>query len=71
MYMSSNPVEVKVIDAAGTIVLNRPDHGNAITRAMVEELGQALDDLYLERRVRAIILTGAGGDFASGPTWAR
>jgi methylglutaconyl-CoA hydratase len=57
---------VKVIDAAGTIVLNRPDHGNAITRAMVEELGQALDDLYLERRVRAIILTGAGGDFCAG-----
>jgi methylglutaconyl-CoA hydratase len=66
MYMPSNPVEVKVVAAAGTIVLNRPDNGNALTRAMVEEVAQALDDLYLERRVRAIILTGAGGDFCVG-----
>lgn len=66
MYMSSNPIEVKVVDVAGTIVLNRPDSGNALTRAMIDELGQALDDLYLERRVRAIILTGAGEDFCVG-----
>jgi enoyl-CoA hydratase/carnithine racemase len=66
MYMPSNPIDVKVVGAIGTIVLNRPDNGNALARAMVEELIQALDDLYLERRVRAIILTGAGGEFCVG-----
>jgi methylglutaconyl-CoA hydratase len=66
MYMSSNSIEVKVIDAAGTIILNRPDYGNALTRAMVAQLLEALDDLYLEKRVRAIIVTGAGASFCTG-----
>lgn len=66
MYMSSNSVEVKVADAAGTIVLNRPDYGNALTRSMVQQLVEALDDLYLEKRVRAMILIGAGDSFCTG-----
>jgi methylglutaconyl-CoA hydratase len=66
MYMSSSSIDVKVIDSAGTIVLNRPDHGNALTRSMVQQLVEALDDLYLEKRVRAIILTGAGDSFCVG-----
>jgi methylglutaconyl-CoA hydratase len=66
MYMSSTPIEVKVIEGAGTIILNRPDDGNALTRAMVEQLLEALDDLYLEKRARAIIITGAGESFSIG-----
>jgi methylglutaconyl-CoA hydratase len=66
MYMSSSAIEVKVTDSAGTIVLNRPDYGNALTRSMVQQLVEALDDLYLEKRVRAIILTGAGDSFTVG-----
>lgn len=66
MYMSSSAVEVKVIEAAGTIVLNRPDHGNALSRSMIGQITEALDDLYLEKRVRAIILTGAGEHFCVG-----
>ena len=66
MYMPSNAIEVKVYDAAGTIVLNRPDFGNALTRSMVQQLIEAIDDLYLEKRVRAIIITGAGDSFSLG-----
>lgn len=66
MYMSSSSIDVKVIDGAGTIVLNRPDHGNALSRSMVQQLVEVLDDLYLEKRVRAIILTGAGDNFCVG-----
>lgn len=66
MYMSSNAIEVKVTGTAGTIVLNRPDYGNALTRSMVQQLVEAIDDLYLEKRVRAIILTGAGDAFSVG-----
>jgi methylglutaconyl-CoA hydratase len=66
MYMSSSAIEVKVVEPAGTIVLNRPDYGNALTRSMVQQLAEALDDLYLEKRVRAIILTGAGDSFSVG-----
>ena len=66
MYMPSNAIDVKVYEAAGTIVLNRPDYGNALTRSMVQQLIEAIDDLYLEKRVRAIIITGAGDHFSLG-----
>lgn len=66
MYMQSDAIKVQVHGNAGTILLNRPDFGNALTRSMVLQLTDALDDLYLERRVRAIVLTGAGDDFSQG-----
>jgi methylglutaconyl-CoA hydratase len=66
MYMSSSAIDVKVFESAGTIVLNRPDYGNALTRSMVQQLLEAIDDLYLEKRVRAIIITGAGDSFSVG-----
>lgn len=66
MYMSSELVEVKVTDSVGTIILNRPGRRNALSRVMLEELQQALGDLHLEKRVRAIVLTGAGSAFCAG-----
>ena len=64
--MASDMVEVKVTGAVGTIILNRPGRRNALTRAMVAQLQQALGDLHLEKRVRAVILTGAGSAFCAG-----
>ena len=64
--MSSNAVEVKVTGSVGTIVLNRPGRRNALTLAMIGQLQEALGDLHLEKRVRAVILTGAGDAFCSG-----
>lgn len=64
--MPSDAIQVKVTPPAGTIILNRPDHGNCLTRAMIRQLLETLDDLYLEKSVRAIILTGAGRDFCRG-----
>src|SRR5438105_252046 len=66
MYMSSNAVDVKVTGSIGTIVLNRPDRRNALTRAMLSQLTEALGDLHLEKRVRAIVFTGAGSAFCAG-----
>src|SRR3954452_9354387 len=66
MFMESSAVDVKVTGAIGTIVLNRPDRRNALTRAMLAQLSEALGDLHLEKRVRAIVLTGAGTAFCAG-----
>ncbi len=66
MYMQSALIEVKVTNNVGTIILNRPNHGNSLLRVMLDQLGEAFDDLYRERRVRAIILTGAGDAFCEG-----
>jgi len=51
---------------SGTIVLNRPDKRNALSRQVLAELAQAFDDLHQERSVRAVILTGAGNSFCAG-----
>jgi enoyl-CoA hydratase/carnithine racemase len=66
MYMPSSAVEVKVHGAAGTIVLNRPARRNALSRSMLAQLQQALGDLHQEKRVRAIVVTGAGTAFCAG-----
>ncbi|MEQ8849356.1 enoyl-CoA hydratase/isomerase family protein [Botrimarina sp.] len=66
MIMPSDAVETRVDGAVATVLLNRPDSGNALARSMMAELSQALSDLHLEKRVRAIVLTGAGESFCVG-----
>ncbi|MEX2186599.1 MAG: enoyl-CoA hydratase/isomerase family protein [Pirellulales bacterium] len=59
-------VQVKVHGHVGTIVLNRPARRNAISRQMLADLLQAFEDLHAERKVRAVVLTGAGSAFCAG-----
>lgn len=59
-------VNLHVHEHTGTIILNRPEKRNALSRALLSELDQALGDLHQERRVRAVVLTGAGTAFCAG-----
>lgn len=59
-------VRVKVHAPSGTIILDRPQRRNALSREMLAQLQQAFEDLHQERKVRAVILTGAGSAFSSG-----
>jgi enoyl-CoA hydratase/carnithine racemase len=47
-------------DGIGRIVLNRPDVRNALSRAMVAELGTALAAFDEDPEARVIVLSGAG-----------
>lgn len=49
-----------------TITLNRPDRYNAISPAMLNDLGVMLKECDADRNVRVIVLTGAGRGFCSG-----
>ena len=53
-------VLVRVEGAAGRLTLNRPRALNALTPAMVAAIAQALDEWETERRVRFVLLDGAG-----------
>lgn len=66
MYMANGVVELRVDGAIGTILLKREERRNALSRSMVAELQHAFDDLHREKRVRSIVLTGAGTAFSSG-----
>lgn len=59
-------VKVHVHEHTGTLILNRPDKRNALTRALMAELTQGLDDLRRERRVRTVVIAGSGPAFCAG-----
>lgn len=48
------------------IRLNRPERLNAMTAELVEGLHRTLDDIAVDPRCRAVILTGAGRGFCAG-----
>lgn len=64
--MSSPLVKLNIHEHTGTLILNRPEKRNALSRALLGELTELLGDLHLEKRVRAIVLTGAGTAFCAG-----
>ncbi|MCE9544549.1 MAG: enoyl-CoA hydratase/isomerase family protein [Planctomycetia bacterium] len=59
-------IRVHIHEHTGTIMLSRPEKRNALTRQMMAEIGQAFRDLHLEKKVRAVVLTGGGPSFCAG-----
>ncbi len=66
MIAISDNVQIRKDAPSGTIILNRPDRRNALSREIVGMIQDALEDFLAERAVRAIILTGTGTTFCSG-----
>ena len=46
--------------AIATVVLNRPDKLNALTRTMWQRLGRVFDELHADDALRCIVIRGAG-----------
>jgi enoyl-CoA hydratase/carnithine racemase len=73
--MASELVKARRVGAIATVVLNRPDKLNALTKPMWQALGEAISTLSSDDDLRCIILRGAGekafspgndiGEFAS------
>ncbi len=57
---------VEADDGVATLTLNRPEAKNALSPAMTDELTAALRALQSDASVRAVVLTGAAGDFCAG-----
>lgn len=49
-----------------TLTLNRPDKRNALSRAMIDALHEAVEHADLSADVRVVALRGAGRDFCAG-----
>lgn len=58
--MAYQNILVQREENVGLIQVNRPDKLNALNRATLEELVQAVDELGADPAVRVIIFTGAG-----------
>lgn len=53
-------------DAVALVTLNRPQARNALSRALLAELGAAFTALRADDSVRAVVLTGADPGFCAG-----
>lgn len=59
-------IQFRVDPPAATIVLDRQERCNALDVKSTADLLQLFSDCHGEKRVRAVILTGAGSTFCSG-----
>lgn len=57
-------IELTKEDGVWTVMINRPDKANSLTKAMLEELAEIATDAAGDARV--LILTGAGKVFSAG-----
>jgi enoyl-CoA hydratase len=47
-------------DGVFTITINRPDKLNAINTAVMNELGEVVEEIYTNKEIKSAIITGAG-----------
>ncbi|HEY8122729.1 MAG TPA: enoyl-CoA hydratase-related protein [Myxococcota bacterium] len=52
--------------AVALLTLNRPDALNALSSALLAELGARIDEVAADASARALVITGAGRAFAAG-----
>jgi enoyl-CoA hydratase/carnithine racemase len=55
-----------VVGSVATVTLNRPERKNPLTFESYAELRDTFQRLHYAEDVRAVVLTGAGGNFCSG-----
>jgi methylglutaconyl-CoA hydratase len=59
-------LRLHIHEHTATVILDRAAKRNALNRELLAELQQMFEDLHLEKRVRAVVLTGAGPTFCAG-----
>ena len=64
--MAYENIEVETHGHVGVIRLNRPKALNALSAALMAELGQAIDDFEADDQIGCLILTGSEKAFAAG-----
>jgi enoyl-CoA hydratase/carnithine racemase len=64
--MSTTEVLVEQKSKTTIITLNRPETRNALTKAIMERITEAVTAAAEDDGVRCVVLTGAGGHFCSG-----
>lgn len=59
-YPTGSPLSVEQRGTALILTLNRPDRVNALSRELIESLGNVARTAATDRSVRALVVTGAG-----------
>jgi len=64
--MTYQTIILDIAEGIATLTLNRPERKNALDLSIRDEISDAVAKLRSDDAVRALILTGAGGDFCAG-----
>ncbi len=64
--MAYRTILLDIAEGIATLTLNRPERKNALDLSIRNEIAAAIGHVRETEEVRALILTGAGGDFCSG-----
>lgn len=59
-------IQVELAGAIAVVTLNNPSARNAMSKAMWNAVPEAMEALAADDRVKAVLLTGAGGNFCAG-----
>lgn len=62
----ADPVLVEAVGATRLVTINRPEARNALTRAVILGVTEAMRSASTDAGVRCVVLTGAGGHFCAG-----
>ena len=65
-YETMQTIKTNIQNACLRITLNRPDSRNALSRQMVAELQQVIEQAGEDDAVRVVVLRGADGHFCAG-----
>jgi enoyl-CoA hydratase/carnithine racemase len=66
---TTHAAELLLVEQTGgiaTVTLNRPNHFNALSSALIETLQSTFDDIAADSRVRVVVLAANGRGFCSG-----
>lgn len=64
--MADNRIVLATDDEIARVSIDRPEDGNLMSAAMIAELTRLLNEAGRDPALKAIVLTGAGGDFCLG-----
>ena len=53
-------IKTEFADGIFTIAINRPDKMNALNQQVMKELALAIDEVYTDKEIRSVIITGTG-----------
>jgi len=64
--MAFSNIVLEKRDLIGTLTLNRPEKLNAMTPALIAEMGEAFTEIEKDREIKVVVIRGAGRSFCTG-----
>ena len=58
--MNFSTIKIALEENIFTITINQPDKLNALNQTVLDEMNAAMDEVYSDTNIKAVIITGGG-----------